>query len=473
MKLARLVLAALLIAALSAFLWMPAPAQAQSSTDGFVWFERGPDGEPQVHLYYFWSLTCPHCKEAHPFVTALPEQYPWLVLHDMELTMSSANAMQYDAMAKAIGEQAMYVPAFFFCSSMGTGYDSAETTGRDLVNSLQSCYEYAQQELAATAPQAAPEVEAAAVPPVGAEGLEEAAAVGAVALPFLGTVNAEQMSLPVFTLVLAGLDAFNPCAFFVLLFLLSLMVHVRDRRRMLMVGSVFILISGLVYFVFMAAWLNVFLWAGELKIITLIAGLVAMGLALINIKDYFWFKQGVSLSIPERAKPGLYQRMRNLVQAGSLPAMLAGTVLLAIAANTYELLCTSGFPMVYTRMLTLAELPPSAYYAYLAAYNVIYIIPLLAIVVVFSYRFGTRKLSEDEGRVLKLLSGVMMFSLGAVLVFAPDLLNQVWTAIALLIGAVAVTAGVVWWDRRSRRRPPAKPHKSAKSAKLSGKLRAR
>src|SRR5690606_17149377 len=208
-------------------------------------------------------------------------------------------------------------------------------------------------------------------------GLEEAAAVGAMAIPFLGTLNIDQLSLPVNTLVLAGLDSFNPCAFVVLLVLLSLMVHVQDRRRMLLVGTLFILISGLVYFIFMAAWLNVFLWAGELKAVTLIAGLIAMGIALINIKDFFWFKQGVSLSIPERAKPGLYQRMRNLVQAGSLPAMLASTVLLAVAANTYELLCTSGFPMVYTRLLTLESLSPAAYYGYLAAYNVIYILPLL------------------------------------------------------------------------------------------------
>ena len=177
-----------------------------------------------------------------------------------------------------------------------------------------------------------------------------------VTLPFVGALNVQQMSLPVFTGVLAGLDAFNPCAFFVLLFLLSLMVHARNRRRMLLIGAVFVFFSGLIYFVFMAAWLNVFLWIGELKFITLIAGLIAVGIALINIKDFFWFKQGVSLSIPESAKPGLYQRMRNLVRAGVMPAMLASTALLAIAANSYELLCTSGFPMVYTRVLTLSDL---------------------------------------------------------------------------------------------------------------------
>lgn len=453
-----LIAAALLIAILAS-----SPAQAQRAGDT-VWIEQGANGETKVHLYFFWSLTCPHCREAHPFVEALPQQYPWLVLHSLELTENRANAIQYDAMARSLGQEAMYVPAFFFCEQMGTGYDTAETTGQALVEALKACYAEAVQQAAQDKP--------VTTQPA----LEESAAAGAVAIPLLGTLDAERLSLPVFTAVLAGLDAFNPCAFFVLLFLLSLMVHAQDRRRMLLVGGVFVLISGLVYFIFMAAWLNVFLWAGELKIITLIAGLVAMAIALINIKDYFWFKQGVSLSIPERAKPGLYQRMRNLVRAGSLPAMMAGTAVLAVAANSYELLCTSGFPMVYTRVLTLGQLAPGAYYGYLAVYNLIYILPLLAIVVLFSVKFGTRKLSEDEGRVLKLLSGVIMFALGAVLVFAPDLLNQVWTAVALLAGAVGLTALVVWWDRRTQRRssskPPSKPG-AKPPAKLPGKLRPR
>jgi hypothetical protein len=258
------------------------------------------------------------------------------------------------------------------------------------------------------------------------------------------------MSLPLFTVVIAGLDAFNPCAFFVLLFLLSLLVHARDRRRMLLVGGVFVFFSGLLYFIFMSAWLNVFLWAGELRAITVIAGLVAIAIALIHIKDYFWFKRSVSLSIPERAKPGLYRRMRGLVQAGRLPAMLASTVLLALAANSYELLCTSGFPMVYTRVLTLHELPPDVNYLYLAAYNLVYILPLLLIVVVFTLRFGARKLAEEEGRILKLLSGVMMLLLGIVLVAAPAWLNQVWGAALLLLAAVVITLLIVLLNRRNR-----------------------
>ena len=238
-----------------------------------------------------------------------------------------------------------------------------------------------------------------------------------------------------------------------------MMAHQKSRSRMLLIGGVFVLFSALIYFVFMAAWLNVFLLIGELQLITLIAGVVAVVFALINIKDYFWFKQGVSLGIPDEAKPGLFKRMRGLVSADSMPAMVGGTVVLAVAANSYELLCTSGFPMVYTRALTLTDLPTAAFYGYLALYNLIYIIPLLVIVGLFSVRFGSRKLSEREGRVLKLLSGLMMLSLGIALVFAPEALNNPAVAIGLLLMTIVVTAAIVLFERWREHRDPGAPTK--------------
>jgi len=207
---------------------------------------------------------------------------------------------------------------------------------------------------------------------------------------------------------------------------------------MAIVGGTFVLFSGIVYFVFMAAWLNVFLIAGELRIITLIAGVIALLVAVLNVKDYFWFKEGPSLSIPDAAKPGLFKRMREVVTEGAMGPMLVGTVLLAIVANSYELLCTAGFPMVYTRALTLAKLESWQYYAWLAAYNVIYVVPLLAIVVVFTKTMGARKLTESEGRILKLVSGLMMLGFGLVLLFAPNLLTNALASILVLVVAVGV-----------------------------------
>lgn len=386
-----------LVNGLMLFLVLSSPLQANEQT---------------LDLYFFWSKTCPHCLAAQPFVESLPKKHDWLKLHSLEVSSNPANAERYAAMAQQLGEEARAVPAFIYCGEMEVGFESPETSGAALELALQRCH---------------------------AGIAQPAASAPAITLPGLGSVDVSNWSLPVLTVLLAGLDAFNPCAFFVLLFLLSLLVHAGSRARMLFIGGVFLFFSGLIYFLFMAAWLSAFRWLGEMAMVTAGAGWLAVLIALINIKDYFWFKQGVSLSIPEAAKPGLYQRMRGLLKSDNLPALTLGAIALAVAANSYELLCTAGFPMVYTRLLTLAGLPPAAYYGWLALYNVIYILPLLAITLVFTFTLGARKLSEAEGRLLKLVSGLMMLALGVLLVLRPDALNHLGVALGLPVFAVALS----------------------------------
>ncbi|HEX9179117.1 MAG TPA: hypothetical protein VF859_01890, partial [Burkholderiales bacterium] len=218
-----------------------------------------------------------------------------------------------------------------------------------------------------------------------------------------------------------------------------LLVHARSRRTMLVVGGTYVVCSGLLYFLFMAAWLNLFLLAGQMAAVTTVAGGIALLVAILNIKDYFFFHQGPTLSIPETAKPRLFERMRHLLQATRLAPVLAGTVVLALAANSYELLCTAGFPMVYTRVLTLEEPSAAARYVYLAFYNLIYVTPLAVIVALFVRTLGARRLTEREGRLLKLLSGLMMLGLGLVLLVEPGLTGNAFVGLGLIAAAVAVT----------------------------------
>ncbi len=382
------------------------------------WTVPDATGQPQIQLYFFWSLTCPHCPAAHSHVVAIPEQRPWVRVHELELSRSDANVARYAALARRIGGEAAAVPAFVFCGEMQVGWDSPDGMGTLLADRLDAC----RARVAA-----------------GASIIDAARAAERIDLPLIGGVDAASLSLPALTLVLAGLDAFNPCAFFVLLFLLSMMAHQKSRWRMLLIGGVFVAISGLMYFAFMAAWLNVFQLFGHLAWVTLAAGLLAVLVGVVNVKDFFWFEQGVSLSIPESKKPDIFRRARAILVAESLPTMLAATIVLAVAANFYELLCTAGFPMVYTRLLTLADLPVGARYAWLAAYNLIYVLPLAAIVVVFARTLGARKLTEREGRLLKLLSGLMMLQLGGLLLIAPERISQVGIAFALMAVAVAIT----------------------------------
>jgi hypothetical protein len=386
---------------------------------------------------------------------------------------------------------------------MEIGYTGDATTGKRLEKALVRCHDALQKQVDKKKKEAAKPAKKAAKPATEAEKpateAEKPASVGLLALialvgpppekapppekeppaddlefplddlqlppedpnidvPGWGEVEAEAVSLPALTAWLAALDSVNPCAFFVLTILLSLMLRTGSRKRMLLVGGVFVFFSALVYFLFMAAWLNLFFLIGHLRWITVAAGILAVVVGLINIKDYFWFKAGVTLSLSESAKEKLFRRMNVLMkQAGVLP-LLGGTAALAFAANLYELLCTSGLPMVYTRVLTMRQLSPAGYYGYLALYNLIYVAPLALIVLVFALTLSARKLTEYQGRVLKLLSGLMMLALGVLLIAAPNVLNSLIGAAGTVLGSIAITALIVVGERvLRRRRPPASP----------------
>ena len=405
---------------LALLIFIPSLASADAEAGiPTVWTSTHDDGAPRVHLYFFWSQKCPHCLKALPFIDAIDREHEWLEVHSAEISQSRQNAKRYIAMADSLGLEARSVPAFFVCGRMITGYDSPAGTGQEILALARAC-----------------ELSPGTAPAQTRDKTQ-------FSLPFIGTFSPQGGSLLAFTLIIAGMDSFNPCAFFVLLFLLSLMVHARSRTRMLLIGTTFVVISALVYFMFMAAWLNLFMMLGAIPVITVIAGAIAVAIGLINTKDYFLFKRGPSLSLPDAARPALFRRMRELLKADRVPAMLLGTAALAVAANSYELLCTAGFPMVYTRMLTLSELGAIEYYAYLLLYNLVYVLPLLAIVLVFSFTLGARKLSERQGRFLKLLSGLMMLGLGLMLLFAPDaLLTHIWSGLFLLLLAAAAATAI-------------------------------
>ena len=402
-----------------------------------------PTDAPVVEFFFFWSQTCPHCRDAIPFVIDLAERRPWLRAYSLDVSTSYEAGEIYQSLAARFGEEARSVPGFIFCDTFLTGYDNEAGIGAEIVRRLDRCHEWmVSQGLAEITPGAG------ALPPHVTQDIS----AGTLRLPIIGAVVAGEWSLPLLTVVIAGLDAFNPCAFFVLLFLLSIVAHTRNRRRILLIGGIFVTISGIIYFAFMAAWLNVFLLFGEIPLITRIAGGVAMVLALINIKDYFWFRTGPSLSIPDAAKPGLFQRMRGLTSTTSLPVLLGATIALAITVNLYEILCTMGLPMVYTRILTISEIDTVAYYGYLVLYNVVYVLPMAVIVTLFAYTLGSRKLQEHEGRALKLLAGMMMLGLGVVLLFVPELLNDPLIATGLVVAAMLATTVVVFVSRRFGKR---------------------
>jgi glutaredoxin len=350
---------------------------------------------------------CPHCVEAKKFLTLLQQEQPNLQIsiHDIEkepaaLTHLKILAQQKNTVAR--------VPAFYIAGQLIVGYTDEITTGQWIRSAL------VQKNVPPTSPQneagsceIQQSLECTAPTIEKTENFE---------LNFLGQkITLVEMGLPIFTLAMGLLDGFNPCSMWVLILMISLLAPMHNRHRMLAIAGTFVAIEGIVYFLFMSAWLNLFLWVGLSRISEIIIALIAVIAGAINLKDFFFFGRGLSLSIPTTSKAGIYARMRQILNAQNLGGALIGVVILALLVQAVEFMCTSGFPALYTRILTLQHLNSIDYYGYLLLYNVAYMFDDLVILTIGVVTLSQHRLQEKEGRWLKLMSGLVMMGLGVYL----------------------------------------------------------
>lgn len=249
---------------------------------------------------------------------------------------------------------------------------------------------------------------------------------------------AQGFPFPLFVAIVALADGFNPCAFTVLVILLSLLTYTRKRRDMAIVGSTFIATSAMMYFLFILLMIAVgsVLLEQYGRVFLTVLGLGVAIAGLINLKDYFWLKQGVSLSLSATQQRTVSQKAGQIVRqlrASSHDrlqwlAALGGTIALAVLVNLIELGCTAILPVVYMTVLfnycqaTMANLPSVCYAGWTGFYALIYMIPLALILVSFIYSFASTRLTETQGRRLKLVSGLFMVFFGSLMLLQPQLL---------------------------------------------------
>jgi glutaredoxin len=357
----------------------------------------GAEGPPGPDIEMFSREGCPYCEAALVFLEELRRQRPELRIQVHDVQEDAHARARFLALARRERVEHLGVPAFHLRGRLIIGFSGPETTGAELKALL---------EVPATGPTG------------GARG-PDIGVVETIDIPVFGRLSVRDLGLPTFTVVLGLLDGFNPCAMWVLLFVLSLLVNLRDRTKMALIGGTFVLVSGVVYFAFMAAWLNLFLLVGISRLTQVLLGLIAAVIGVLNVKDFVALGRGPSLAIPRSVRPALYARVRAVVMAEHPAAALGGVIVLAVLVNVVELLCTAGFPAVYTRILTLRELPVWQYYGYLVLYNVAYVLDdglMLALAVITLSR---RRLQERAGRWLKLVSGGVMLGLGVLLIGRP------------------------------------------------------
>lgn len=413
-----------------------------------------------VTLHAYVREGCGRCREAKAFLSRLSTRWPGLriVYHDVVADPRELDRM--NELARRYGVAVTGMPVILVAGQLHVGWRGETLSGRDIENSLlqkepkedrsktpvkPSAFRtaaltrwvsYRAEEPAALPDEAdAPAIKIDRDPPPGeipeavddteapAKAESEPARRDSIELPWLGVVRVSDMGMPTFTLVIGLVDGFNPCAMWVLVFLLSVLVNVKDRWKILAIAGTFVLISGLAYFTFMAAWLNVFALVGIARPVQIVLGCLAILIGAIDVKDFFAFKKGLTLSIPESLKPGIYDRVRKIVATKYLGAAVGAAVVLAILVNTIELLCTAGLPALYTQVLTFQQLPAWKNYAYLLLYNGAYMADDALVLSGFVWTLSHRKLQEREGRWLKAVSGLVILALGLTMIFRPQWLH--------------------------------------------------
>ena len=241
-------------------------------------------------------------------------------------------------------------------------------------------------------------------------------------LPFVGEIEIKYLSLGLVTLIIGLLDGFNPCAMWVLVFLINLLLGMEDRRKMWILGGTFIAASGLIYFLFMTAWLNFLVFVGFIVWVRIAIGGVALLAGFYNLREYLTNRAGVCKLESGEGRRRRLEKIKEAVHGQKFWLALGGIILLAIAVNLVELICSAGFPVIYLQILSLNKLPFWQYYLYMVLYIVMYMLDDMIIFVAAMITLQLLGVGTKYKQASNLIGGILMLILGILLIFRPQAL---------------------------------------------------
>ncbi len=242
-------------------------------------------------------------------------------------------------------------------------------------------------------------------------------------IPFLGEIQIKNLSLPILTILFGAIDGFNPCAMWALVMLLSFLIIVPNRKKMFLLGSLFIFVSAFVYFLFMVAWLNFFIFFSYIKWLQILIGLVAILGGLFYLKEFFLNKDNSCKVSSNKFKQKISQKIFFLTENKKIYLAIAGICVLAFFVNLIELICSAGLPVVYTQILSLSSLNPLQYYLYVILYIFVFMLDDLLVFSIAFFSLHLIKLTTKYFRFSHLIGGVILLIIGILLIFKPQYLT--------------------------------------------------
>jgi len=376
------------------------------------------ENQNKINIYFFWAEGCTHCAAEKIFLQKITSQNSNIIVNSFEVTQNAQNAALLQSIGKKFNLDVSGVPFTMIGNKYFPGWLDEESTGepmkvaiecveqgecQDILSLFFNSLEKNQTEQNNTNDN----IEKNNIIP---ESLN---------LPLIGNIQTKNLSLPLLTIVIGALDGFNPCAMWTLIFLISLLLGMQNRKRMWILGGSFIAASAIVYFLFLTAWLNVFLFLGLVVWIRILIGIVALASGIYNLKEYHYNKKGVCKISTDPKQKKIFDRLKTLVQERNFWIALGGIILLGFAVNLVELVCSAGLPAVYTQVLSLSNLPAWQYYLYLLLYIFVF---MLDDMIVFFVAMATLKMTGISGKYSRwshLIGGIIMLILGILLIVKP------------------------------------------------------
>lgn len=394
----------------------------------------------KVEVHFFWGTGCPHCVKVEELLTELKTEYENININSYEIYSNSTNREKFNEMMLAIGEEAMYVPTVIIGSDVVVGFSSPQTRATMIsliekysLTGAESELPNQGEELPGSLDPMEPGLEETPILdeepdlplPNNGEIIEDnefANIVTEIDVPFFGRLNLADLSLPLITIIFGILDGFNPCAMWVLLFLISVLIGLKDRKKMWVLGFTFLLTSALIYFLFMVAWLELILILGVLFWLRIVIASIALIGGSLNLKAYFSTGGSGCKVVSEQKRIKIFNQIKKVTKENSMFLALIGIVMLAISVNLIELICSAGFPVIYTQILAVNELSKSMYYLYLLLYIIFFLLDDIIVFVIAMYTLKLTGLSTKYTRFANLIGGFLMILIGILLIVKPELL---------------------------------------------------
>lgn len=373
-----------------------------------------------VNIYLFHSYTCKHCKEEIKLLDELEKEYDNIKVYKYEVN-ENENGELLKNISEIMGSKVTGTPYTIIGNKVFSGYDYENSKGR-FKGAIEYYSKYGYEdkvgEYISSIP--LPSYEVKDTDPDVDEYINDYISYK-IKLPLIGEVKLKNLTLPLVTVVIGLADGFNPCAMWVLLFLISMLIGMKDKKRMWILGSTFLLTSALIYLIFMMSWLNLANLLISVVWVRVIIAIVSLVGGIINLRGYIKHRKVSGCDVVDDKKRNkIITRIKKFTTEKNFWLAILGVIVLAISVNVVELACSAGLPVMFIEILSLNNLTAIEEIIYIVLYMLFFLLDDFVVFVIAMTTLSLTGVSSKYGNLSKLIGGILMLLIGLLLMFKPE-----------------------------------------------------